>query len=418
MKNFTNFVIFCIVPFIMSVPASAQSSQGIVAVVNNTVISDYDLEQRVGLALVTSGVQRTPEIEDALRPQALNRLIDEKLKMNEAARYNISIPEQEIQNALGRIAQDNNMSFEEIERVLSENSVTVESLRSQLVADIAWNRLLEGLFLPQISVSQGEIDQAYERAVNERSQTQYLVSEIVLPFNSAATENVARENAYRLLQPLRTGSPFAPLAQQFSQSPTSASGGRIGWVVAGQLEDEIDRVLPLLKRGEISEPIRTSSAYYIIQLLGKNESGKPNPQLDIIKLGRAFFPLSPDAGGDILARADENVQRFYVEFSGCDNGSDLADSVGANFRLLDPVTLAQLPPQLREQVNNGGIGGLFPPSRTNEGVEVVALCERQANQVASITPQEVERNLIEREVELLGRKHLQELRSNATIELR
>ncbi|MCY4031432.1 MAG: peptidylprolyl isomerase [Hyphomicrobiales bacterium] len=418
MKNFASFTAFCIVLLIMSVPASAQSSQGIVAVVNNNVISDYDLEQRVGLALVTSGVQRTPEIEDALRPQALNRLIDEKLKMNEAARYNISIPEQEIQNALGRIAQDNNMSFEEIERVLSENNVTVESLRSQLVADIAWNRLLEGLFLPQVSISQDEINQAYERAVDERSQTQYLVSEIVLPFDSAASENIARENAYRLLQPLRTGSPFAPLAQQFSQSPTSANGGRIGWVVAGQLEDEIDRVLPLLKRGEISEPIRTGSAYYIIQLLGKNESGKPNPQLDIIRLGRAFFPLSPDAGGDVLAQADANVQRFYVDFSGCDNAPDLADSVGASFRLLDRVTLAHLPPQLREQVDNSGIDGLFPPSRTNEGVEVVALCEREPNQVASITPQEVERGMIEREIELLGRKHLQELRSNATIELR
>ena len=418
MKNFTIFAIFCVALLITGVSASAQSSGGIVAVVNNDVISDYDLEQRIGLALVTSGVQRTPEIEEALRPQALNRLIDERLKMGEAARYNIFIPEQEIQNAFARLAQDNNMSFEEIERVLSQNNVTVESLRAQIVADIAWSRLLEGLFLPQVSISQDEITQAYERAVDARSQTQYFVSEIVLPFNSAADERAARENAYRLLHPLRTGTPFAPLAQQFSQSPTSASGGRIGWVVAGQLEDEIDRVLPLLDRGEVSEPIRTSNAYYIVQVLDKNESGKPDPQLDIIRLARVFFPLSPDADRNTLAQADANVQRLYVEFSGCANGSELANSVGAEFNLLDPVTLTQLPPQVRDQINKSSVGSLLPPSRTNEGVEVIVLCERKPNQIASITPQEVERGMIEREVELLGRKHLQELRSNATIELR
>lgn len=402
----------------MSVSASAQSSQGIVAVVNNSVISNYDLDQRIGLALVTSGVQRSPEIVEALRPQALNRLIDDKLKMNEAARYNVIIPEPEIQNALERLARDNNMSFQEIERLLSENGVTVESLRAQLIADIAWNRLLEGLFLPRVSLSQDEVTQEYERAVNQRSQTQYLLSEIVLPFNSVADENIARENAYRLLQPLRTGTPFAPLAQQFSQSPTSASGGRIGWITAGQLEDELDRMLPLLDRGEISEPIRTNDAYYILQLLDKNESGKPNPRLDIVRLGRAFFPLSPDASGDVFAEADANVQRFYDEFSGCSNVSDLAEAVGADFRLLDPVTFAQLSPPLRQQISNNNTGSLLSPSRTNEGVEVVAFCDRQPNQVSNITPQVVERNMIEQEVELLGRKHLQELRRNATIELR
>ena len=402
----------------MQTPVWSQSSQGIVAVVNNSVITNYDLEQRIGLALVTSGLARTPEIEAALRPQALNRLIDDRLKLQEAGRFNVSVSENELRNALSQLAQDNNMTFTDIEQLLSNNGVTLESLRDQLVADLVWNRLLEGLFVPQVSLSLEQVEREHARAVEELAQTQYLVSEIVLPFDSAAQESVARDNAYRLLEPLRSGTPFEPLAQQFSQSPTSANGGRIGWVVAGQLDGELDRMLPSLSRGEISDPIRTNNAYYILRLLDKREGGGNVLLLDTINLARAFLPLAADASGDVLTQADLHVQRFYADFTDCAEGVALAESIGAEFQLLDGMTDTQLPAGLREAVSGRDVGDLLPPRRTSDGVEIIAICGREQHRAAPISIADVERGLVEREVELMGRRHLRDLRREAVIELR
>ena len=395
-----------------------QSTQGIVAVVNNSVISDYDLQQRVGLALVTSGLSRTPEIEAALRSQALNRLIDERLKLQEAGRYNVSIGEQELQGALRQLAQDNNLTFTDIQQLLESNGVTVDSLRTQIIADIAWNRVLQGLFVPQIALSQGEIEQAYTRARDELSQPQYLVAEIVLQFDDPAQEASVRQNAYRLLEPLRSDTPFDPVARQFSQSPTAANGGRIGWVVAGQLPPEIDRLLPLMQRGEISDPVRGDGVYYIIQLIDKNDGGAANPRLDRVSLARAFLPLAADADANAVGLANQQVQQFLSGFTDCVEGLLLANSIGADFQVLDAVTISQLPPELQDEIGPRGSNELLSPRRTGDGVELIAICGREQHRGASITRADVERGLMEREVELMGRRHLRALRRQALIELR
>lgn len=410
------------VAFIMiteTIPAWAQqSSRGIVAVVNNTVISDYDLQQRIGLAMVTSGLQRTPEIEETLRPQVLKRLIDDRLKLQEAGRYNVTINEQELQTALHQLAQGNNMTFNDIQQVLAENGVTIDSLRNQIVADIAWNRVLEGLFVPQVSLSQDEIENAYIRAQEELEKPRYLVSEIVLQFDDSEQETIARENAYRLLEPLRTGTPFEPVARQFSQSPTSANGGIIGWVVAGELKREIDNLLPLLEPGEVSEPIRTEEAYYLIKLLDRNEGDGVNPRLDRVNLARAFLPLSANPDSETLVRANQLVQRFYSEFIDCVDGLVLANSIGADFQILDTIVISQINPALQEEILSLRTNELLAPRRTGEGVEIIALCGREQHRGPSITRADVERGLIEQEVELLGRRHLRNLRRQALIEVR
>lgn len=402
-----------------SMPVWAQqSSRGIVAIVNNSVISDYDLEQRIGLALVTSGLQRTPEIVEALRPQVLNRLIDDRIKLQEAGRYNVSVNEQELQAALRQLAQGNNMTFNDIQQVLSDNGVTIDSLRNQIVADLAWNRVLEGLFVPQVSLSQEEIELAFARAKEELAQPRYLVSEIVLRFDDSTQESVARENAYRLLEPLRTNTAFEPVAQQFSQSPTSANGGLIGWVVSGKLQREIDRVLPLLAPGEISDPIRTDDAYHIIKLQDKKEGNDADPRLDRLNLARAFLPLAANAPSELLNQANRLVQRFYNEFTDCVEGLVLANSIGADFQLLETVVFSQLPPTFQEEIDARGPNQLLPPSRTSEGVEIIAICGREQHRGTSVTRVDVERNLMEQEVELLGRRHLRDLRRQSLIELR
>ena len=112
-------------------------SQAIAAIVNDQIISSYDLEQRVKLVMVSSGIPNTPENVSRIRGQVLRSLVDEYLQRQEAQRLNINVTQEELNTALGRIAQRSNMTVEQIEEFLKEGGVS----RSALGADRFRHRL-------------------------------------------------------------------------------------------------------------------------------------------------------------------------------------------------------------------------------------------------------------------------------------
>ncbi len=83
--------------FLAAAPGSARDIEGIAAVVNDQVISLYDVDQRVDLFFATSGIEKSPEMTERMRDQVLRSLVDEKLQMQEATRVEIQIEETEIE---------------------------------------------------------------------------------------------------------------------------------------------------------------------------------------------------------------------------------------------------------------------------------------------------------------------------------
>jgi peptidyl-prolyl cis-trans isomerase SurA len=144
-------------------PPPARSTEGIAAVVNDDIISISDLTARLQLALISSGLPNTPETRQRLTPQVLRSLVDERLQLQEAARANMSVNAKEIDEAFGRVAEQNRMQRDQLEKMLASQGVPRSTLESQIRATIAWGKLVQRRLRPSIEIGQEEIDAVIQR---------------------------------------------------------------------------------------------------------------------------------------------------------------------------------------------------------------------------------------------------------------
>jgi peptidyl-prolyl cis-trans isomerase SurA len=132
-------------------PAPAQKPGGtppemrIAAVVNDQVISLFDLASRVRTVLISSNLPDSEEIRQKLASQVLRSLIDEKLQLQEAKRQSVTATEAEINTALQQIEKQNNMKAGQLDQFLQARGVDRGQLVEQLTASIVWAKLVRRL---------------------------------------------------------------------------------------------------------------------------------------------------------------------------------------------------------------------------------------------------------------------------------
>ena len=124
--------------------AVAQTVQRIAAVVNDEVVSSYDVQQRIAMVVASTNIRDSQEARTRLQRQMLDTLIDERLQIQEAERLNIKVEDQEVEQALDRLAQQNNMSRELVERQVTAAGIDLDTLRLQVPLDRTDVRGVEG----------------------------------------------------------------------------------------------------------------------------------------------------------------------------------------------------------------------------------------------------------------------------------
>jgi len=253
--------------------APAQDSIRIAAVVNDDVISERDLNVRVRMVISSSRLQDSPETRARLGPQVLRGLIDERLKLQEAGRLGIKVPANDVTQQIKTIADENKMSLENFEAALAQSGITIDSLRTQITAELSWLRVIQRRLRPQVTISDDQIDEAMAEIKANANQPEYLLAEIFLAVDSPTQEAEVKQNADRLIDQIHQGAGFSAVARQFSQSSTAAGGGDLGWVHQGQLDRALDAVLPTLKKGDVSAPIRSLGGFHILYLRDQRQSG-------------------------------------------------------------------------------------------------------------------------------------------------
>ena len=247
-------------------PATAQQVQRIAAIVNDEVVSGFDVEQRIDMVIRSTRLRNTPETRRRLRQQVLRGLIDETLQLQAAQRNNISVSEADLQRAYGVLERQNRLEAGRLPEFLRANGLSQEALARQLRAEIAWSKLVRRRLQPSVSIGEDEVNEVLDRLQANADLPETRLSEILLPVDSPEKEEETLRNALRLVQQLREGAPFDAVAREFSRGATANNGGEIGWVQPGQLAEELDRTVAALAIGAVSEPVRATGGYYIIRL--------------------------------------------------------------------------------------------------------------------------------------------------------
>jgi peptidyl-prolyl cis-trans isomerase SurA len=386
-------------------PVSAQNAEGVAAVVNDKVISTFDVRQRATMLLMFANLQQTPELQQRARAQALRDLVDERLQVDEAAKFEISVTNDAIERRLTEMAGRNEMSVDQLATNLARNGVTLATLRRQVEAEIAWQRLIAGMYGSRVRVSETEIQETQERIALNAQRPQYEMSEIFLPAETPAEFNEMEQGAMRLLEQMQQRAPFPLVARQFSQAPSAAAGGDLGWISANELAPELRPVAERLQPGQVSLPVRTSTGVYIIAMRNRRE-GIPVGAASVVSLRQVTAPASRSNALDRLRRRSE----------GCGNLDDAVDNIqGAQLLDLGQTVEAELSADIRTRLEGVPIGGASQVVTNGDQVNLIVLCSRHTGGAAIPDRDQIEGRLREAELSMLAERYLRNLRREATI---
>lgn len=399
--------------------AVAQGTEGIVAVVNNEVISGYDLESRIRFAAFSAKLPNRPDVYQRLRSRVLANLIDDSLRIQEANRLNIQITPEEIENAKRTIEKRNNMPPGTIDNFLTENGIDRLVLLRQIRAELAWIKIINARIRPRIEISDDDVADTMARIAANKGKPEHLLSEIFLPFDPQTSEQETKALADRLLKQLRDGANFSSLANTFSQSATAANGGDLGWLRNDQLDDAIAPVVQKMEPGQVSYPIKALDGYHII-LLRDRRIGAGVVNSDItLTLQQIFLPLPVNAPEAQVRSQMALAESAAQNSQSCDDMAKLGKEMGspASGRL-NNVKIDGLAPILQEAVRGLPIGKASKPIRSEAGIVVLMVCDRKGEMTEAEAAEVVRRNLLIERIELASRRYLRDLKRQAFVEIR
>ena len=393
----------------LSVTLKSQDIQAIAVIVNDEVISRYDVNQRVRLILVTSGIPATEENIKRIEEQAIKALIDEKIQLQEAIKLEVPDSPNEINLMLDNIARSNQTTADGILESITSQGVNSETLLNQIKSELLWNKIVRGRFGSYINISDEEVDIIYNRTIQNINNSQFDISEIFIGFEDENEEREAKDLTQRLTEQLKNNIPFEPVAQQFSQAPSSGQGGFIGWVSEGQLDPEILLSIKDLEIGAVSEPIKTVNGYFIIKINGKSEEGGKNPMKNQYDLISVSFNIEDK----IIA------EEFSNNFISCKRLDSLLENYNEKkVNVIGKRLLQELPNELHKELLEKNAGNALSPRLSEENIDIILICDRKDDIGIQVNREVIADNIYSQKMGMMSRRHLRDLRRDAVIEYR
>ena len=408
----------------------SQNSDGVAAVVNDTIISKYDLRQRMALFLSTAGINPTADEMKRIRDQVLQQLETERLELAEAQKNNITVSGAEVDKALNNILTSNHLTMDQLTAVLARSGVDIATLRAQVATQIAWGKTVDSQFGDRVHVSTEDVDAELERMAEGANKPHFLVSEIFLAVDNPEQDSKVQKNVQDLENQLQAGAPFGEVARQFSQSPSASQGGDIGVVQEGQLASELIDALEKLKQGQFSQPVRSAGGYYILQLRVRQEAmgtkvpdaAQANAHPTSLPLARVLLPMGGKPSADIAQKALHAGEVIRSRITTCEALPALVKQLpGAVYMKLGDMRLSDLSQEMQSALASTHPGGPAPPFISQAGVEIIVRCDPPVPQITAFqmpTRQQVEQQLSDEQFSTLARQYLSDLRREADVEPR
>ncbi len=389
----------------------------IAAVVNDEVISIFDLVSRMRLVMSASNIPDSPETRQRIGSQVLRSLIDEKLELQEAKRKNVIATDSEINDGLAQIAKQNNMAADQLTEVMKAHGIDRETLVAQLKAGIVWAKLVRKQAAQTIDISDDEIDEAFKRLKEHAGEPQSRVAEIFLAVDNPAQDDEVRALAERLTQQMRQGARFSAVARQFSQSATAAVGGDIGWVRPDQLPQELDKAVSQLKPGELSAPIRVAGGYYLLLVVDRRTGTAGSEQDTIYDIVQVVFPLPAQANDASRRAAMSEAASVRGAAKDCPSLLKIGKEKAPQLSSEGKLRAAAISPAMRTVVSRLPIGQASDPIIQKNGIGVIMVCAK-SDESGAVTRDEVFQSLLSQRLDTVARSYLRDLRRDAYVDVR
>jgi peptidyl-prolyl cis-trans isomerase SurA len=388
------------------------------AIVNGDVITQTDVDQRLAFMAIANGGEIPASEVDRLREQVLRNLIDEMLEIQAAKTEKIDVKQSEIDRTVQRVAENAKKTPEQMADMLAANGSNIKSMRRQIEAEIAWQRLQRAKIESGVSVGDDEVKAVLDKLNASKGTEEFRISEIYLSA-SPATESQTLDNANKILAQLRNGASFAGYARQYSESTTATVGGDLGWVRPEQLPAPLAAAVKQMDAGAISNPIPVGGGYSIIAIQDTRKILTADPRDAVLNLKQVSINFPK---GTSKATAEPIVARFAEaarNIGGCGGADKIASEFHGEVVTSDQVKMRDLPPALQRLMLPMQVGQATQPFGTlDEGVRVLVMCGRDEVDTSAPSYDEVYSQLNEERVNSRARRYLRDLRRDAVIEFR
>ncbi|WP_425656042.1 peptidylprolyl isomerase [Roseobacter sp. EG26] len=279
-------------------PALAQGLFDPVILVNDDVVTEYEVEQReLFLRLLNApGANREAVIES---------LVDERLRAQAVEASGLELTPEGIETGLEEFAARANMNKDEFISALQDSGVSEESFRDFVEVGIAWRDLIAARFGGRVQVSEDEIDNALGSA-GGTSGIRVLVSEIIIPAPPENRDEV--EEIAKLIAASESEGQFSEFAREYSATASRDAGGRLPWQELSKLPPVLRPLILALAPGEVTDPISIPEAVALFQLRAIEETGAPTREYAAIEYAAYYIPGGrTDAALSKAAKLREDV---------------------------------------------------------------------------------------------------------------
>jgi len=302
--------------FLPPASSSAKVVDAVRVVVNDEVITRNEVRNRVAQIVQRLRAQNTqlPPQED-LERQVIEAMIVERAQVQLAKEMGVRVDDRMLDAAIGRIAQDQKMSVQEMRNQMEKEGMAFAAFREEIRNEIMMQRLREHEVDSKIQVSDAEVDTflaAEKAAAADRIEVDIAQILVGIPANATPEQIAARSaRADEVMRQLRTGADFAKVAATYSDAADALKGGAVGWREADRLPPVFANALRKLSPGQVTPIIKTNIGFYILKLNDKRSLANSTPEQNVIEQTRArhiMMRATPTMSADEVKRRLEEMK--------------------------------------------------------------------------------------------------------------
>jgi peptidyl-prolyl cis-trans isomerase SurA len=425
--------LFVIVLILINVAAGAQEDGAnrkallldrVVAVVNDEVVTAHELANEVTMAVRQLNSQGTPLPQRAaLERQVLERMITSRILVQNARRTGIRVSDGQLNKAVERMAEENNMSREQLSDAMEAEGINVSRFREKIRTEIMIARLKEREVDNRITITEAEIDSFLRsQEASGSKDDQYSVAHILILVPEGASPDEIRSNrdvAEDALRQLKSGADFRQVAASVSDADDALQGGALGWRTADQLPELfVDAVLGM-RIGDVSKALRSANGFHIVKLLDKRGNTveliveQTHAQHILIRLNEV---VSEQDAIQRLSGLKDRIQMGNADFGDLarQHSDDGSAAKGGDLGWLSP---GETVPEFERAMNALKPGEVSDPVRTPFGVHLIKVLERRDEDMAEERQRVMARQTIRlRKADLAGQEWVRQQRDKAYVD--
>ena len=381
-----------------------QNFETIIGIVDGEAVTSYELSQRIKILLNTLNLKDTIGNRDKVRAKVLQNLIDDKLKMIEAQKLEISVDDYELNNYVENIFGIESEKSEEFKQYLLSVGIDHDILLEQAKAEILWKKLINIRFSSLVVVSEDEIKKEKEKYKKNVGMLQYNFSEIVILTDKDGKKE-AKKKISEIKIMLDNNASFESLAAKFSDAPSSLQNGNLGWVFADQINKETKEILDEIKINQASKIIKFDNGFKIIKIHNKRKYGKNYAKkLDILNFSSASL--------------NDEFNIFKESVINCsDNFKESSNVESIKFSKIDKVSLEDLSIEIQEEIADKKVGETTKIFERDNNFFFFIVCKVYGEDFQEIDENMIDNKLYYEKVQQLSKTYLKRLNRNSNIKI-